>query len=159
MLRRNLMMSSSPCTCMQPRASSFLWHGEVSISCRHCMVSLRQVLFSCDCTSWGSFGECIVLFFVKFRVCPAAFLFPMMNNCRSLSLCCWNVRGLGDSDKCDFVRDTLISSAADIVLLQETKLHDISTFKLASFLPQSSSKFVHVEADGASGGLEPKQIY
>lgn len=44
---------------------------------------------------------------------------------RSVRICCWNVRGLGDSKKCDDVLSEILSSNADIVLLQETKLSDI----------------------------------
>ena len=47
----------------------------------------------------------------------------------------WNVRGLGENDKCSLVRDTITSCCPRVVCLQETKLPSLSSFKLRSFLP------------------------
>lgn len=47
----------------------------------------------------------------------------------------------------------MTSSSFDLVLLQETKLHNITPFKLASFLPASLANFVHLDAVGTSGGI------
>lgn len=71
---------------------------------------------------------------------------------RSIKVCSWNVRGLGDSNKCGDVLSKLISSTADLVLLQETKLDNISTVKLRSFLPCRLDNFYYNAANGVSGG-------
>ncbi|KAH7683750.1 DNase I-like protein [Dioscorea alata] len=44
----------------------------------------------------------------------------------------WNVRGLGRPSKCHLVKDFIFSCGADIVYLQESKLHDLhsSTWRL-----------------------------
>ena len=44
----------------------------------------------------------------------------------------WNVRGLGDSNKCSLVKDALLASHPSVVCLQETKLQVVDTFKAAS---------------------------
>ena len=54
---------------------------------------------------------------------------------RTFTVCSWNVRGLGDRDKCDEVLMELLSCKPNLVLLQETKPNDISPIKLTSFLP------------------------
>jgi len=72
---------------------------------------------------------------------------------RSIRVCNWNVRGLGDSIKCGDVLSELISSSAEIVLLQETKLENISHVKLRSFLPRRLDKYYCILATGASGGI------
>lgn len=47
----------------------------------------------------------------------------------------WNVRGLGDPDKCTIVHDAISDASPTIVCLQETKLHDMPHTKTHSFLP------------------------
>jgi exonuclease III len=44
----------------------------------------------------------------------------------------WNVRGLGDLDKCNIVRDALKQATPSIICLQETKLCECSRFKIQS---------------------------
>jgi hypothetical protein len=51
----------------------------------------------------------------------------------------WNVRGLGDSDKCDSVKADLAFARPSLVGLQESKLGPISVSKAASFLPLFST--------------------
>ncbi|CAN6206900.1 unnamed protein product [Urochloa humidicola] len=69
------------------------------------------------------------------------------------SLLSWNVRGLGDSDKCKLVRDTLASAVLDVACLQESKLPVTNPAKARSFLPQSLSDFHCVDATETRGGL------
>jgi exonuclease III len=71
----------------------------------------------------------------------------------SFSFISSNVRGLGDSRKCDIVKDTLLNNCFDIVLLQETKLSAISQFKSSTFLPSSLQNFISFDASNASGGI------
>lgn len=72
---------------------------------------------------------------------------------RTFGVCSWNVRGLGDPDKCSDVLMKLLSSNHDIVLLQETKLPHIPPLKLVSFLPRRLNSFHFSPSDGASGGI------
>lgn len=72
---------------------------------------------------------------------------------RSIKVCSWNVRGLGETVKCGHVLSELLSSSAEIVLLQETKLADISSLKLYSFLPRRLDNYHHFPANGSSGGI------
>jgi exonuclease III len=66
----------------------------------------------------------------------------------------WNVRGLGNSDKCGIVRNAICDVMPAIVCLQETKLHTIDAFKAKSFLPPKfASSFVFKPADGSRGGI------
>lgn len=66
-------------------------------------------------------------------------LFPilMSNGVRNLTVMPWNVRGLGDSDKCTVVRDAIFSASPSIACLQERKLSEISAFKENTFLPRT----------------------
>jgi exonuclease III len=72
---------------------------------------------------------------------------------RTFSVCCWNVRGLGDHEKCGDVLMELLSANHDIVLLQETKLSTISPLKMSTFLPRRLNCFHYSPSDGASGGI------
>ena len=65
----------------------------------------------------------------------------------------WNVRGLGDDDKCSLVRDVLTSCRPSIVCLQETKLQVLTQFKLRSFLTANLYNHAASPSDGASGGI------
>jgi hypothetical protein len=75
---------------------------------------------------------------------------PPMN--RTYVIYSWNVRGLGDHDKCADVLMELLSSNLDIILLQETKLSRIPPLKLSSFLPHRL-KSCYSPSDSASGGV------
>lgn len=81
-------------------------------------------------------------------------LLSMSNDVRSLPVLSWNVRGLGDPDKCTVVRDAISSASPMIVCLQESKLHDISRFKAKTFLPRNlSDSFLFNSAAGSRGGI------
>ncbi|CAO2147693.1 unnamed protein product [Urochloa humidicola] len=66
---------------------------------------------------------------------------------------CWNVRGLGDQQKCDDVRSTISSSPPHIVCLQETKLQAPSPHQHRSFLHPSLDAITYLPAAGTRGGL------
>jgi len=72
---------------------------------------------------------------------------------RAFSTLCWNVCGLGQSEKCDEVSRVLRKNNPSIVCFQETKLQEISDFKSATFLPAPLRPFVHLPSAGASGGI------
>jgi exonuclease III len=66
----------------------------------------------------------------------------------------WNVRGLGDSDKCITVRDAILAASPTVVCLQESKLEDISSFKAKAFLPfKIATTFHFAPSSGARGGM------
>ena len=70
-----------------------------------------------------------------------------------LSVLSWNVRGLGDADKCRVVRDLIQSLKLDIVCLQETKLRAVDERRARAFLPPNLSLFRCVDASGSRGGI------
>lgn len=73
---------------------------------------------------------------------------------RSLSILSWNVRGLGDSEKCVTVRDAIQAATPTVVCLQESKLQDISLFKVRTFLPiKLATSFDFAPSSGARGGM------
>jgi exonuclease III len=76
-----------------------------------------------------------------------------MNGYLNFMIGSWNIRGLGDSDKCDIVRANLLSAKPSIICLQESKLGAISSAKASSFLPLPLRAFDSVDSVGASGGL------
>jgi exonuclease III len=62
----------------------------------------------------------------------------MNANTISYSVVSWNVRGLGDADKCKTVRDVLASARLDVACIQETKLgfsDSVKTHTPSSLLP------------------------
>jgi len=90
---------------------------------------------------------------------PLLLLFPVLqmnpnlqSGHRSFNVISWNVRGLGDSDKCNLVRNAFRDANPVIVCLQETKLCSIDFFKAATFLPKGFL-FVFSPSDGARGGI------
>ena len=70
----------------------------------------------------------------------------------TLSICSWNVRGLGDVSKCADILSELISISPHCALLQESKLNEITEQKFRSFLPRSLDQKVFLPADGSAGG-------
>lgn len=73
---------------------------------------------------------------------------------KAFFLLSWNVRGLGDPEKCTIVRDAIRSANPSIVCLQETKLSECNFFKAATFLPANfSSSFITFDAAGSRGGM------
>ena len=58
--------------------------------------------------------------------------FSMCNRFKNFNVVSWNVRGLGDPDKCAIVEDALVSAAPAVICLQETKLHHIDQFQAHS---------------------------
>lgn len=71
----------------------------------------------------------------------------------SFSLLSWNVRGLGDKNKCTIVHDTLTSARSNNVCLQETKLRAIDSLRARSFLPVNLDAFRCVDSNETRGGM------
>ncbi|CAN6270194.1 unnamed protein product [Urochloa humidicola] len=65
----------------------------------------------------------------------------------------WNVRGLGQSNKCDLVRDTISITHPHVICLQETKLSSLSCLQARSFLPATLNTFLDLPANGTKGGI------
>lgn len=74
-------------------------------------------------------------------------------NHKSFTLFSWNVRGLGQSGRCEDVLSDLISTRPNFAALQETKLSHISVGKRNSFLPKRLSSFAAKNSVGTSGGI------
>lgn len=69
---------------------------------------------------------------------------------RSLFVLSWNTHGLGDSDKCNLVHDAIRTANPSVTCLQETKLHEISSFKAKTFLPLNlADHYLFNAADGS----------
>ena len=77
----------------------------------------------------------------------------MASNSVNFTIVSWNVRGLGDADKCKLVRDSLLTARVDIACLQESKLRTITSSKSRSFLPPHLTDFHCAEAVGSRGGI------
>lgn len=69
------------------------------------------------------------------------------------SILIWNVRGLNNKARCDYVRDTILSSKADIVCLQETKVEAFSAYLLLSACGTEFDKCLTLPANGTCGGI------
>jgi hypothetical protein len=74
-------------------------------------------------------------------------------NPKLFSFVSWNLRGLGDDDKCVVARDALSLVNATVICIQETKLAVLENAKAHRFLPHSLSEFTTVDADGSRGGI------
>ncbi|XBI19759.1 hypothetical protein VPH35_061205 [Triticum aestivum] len=85
-----------------------------------------------------------VFLFLSYGWCALLYTMKILN---------WNVRGLGDDDKCSLVRDVITSCCPSVVCLQETKLPSLFLFKLRSFLPASYKDHVAMPSDGTAGGI------
>ncbi|KAG2573863.1 hypothetical protein PVAP13_7KG284000 [Panicum virgatum] len=72
---------------------------------------------------------------------------------KSLSFFSWNVRGLGQSCRCDDVLAELISSRPSVAAIQETKLSCLSPLKRRTFLPARLKNCVTLDAVGSTGGV------
>lgn len=65
----------------------------------------------------------------------------------------WNARGLNNKARRDYVRDTILSSKADIICLQETKVASFSSHLLLSVCGSDFDKFLTLPAVGTRGGI------
>jgi len=78
----------------------------------------------------------------------------MSSSSKNFCIVSWNVRGLGDPEKCAVVKDALVSANPSVICLQETKLHNISQFQAHNFLPPHFANTIHfVSAAGTRGGI------
>jgi exonuclease III len=71
--------------------------------------------------------------------CLVVYLLLMMN---PSSILIWNARGLSKKDRCNSVRDVILSSNAEIVCLQETKVESMNQHLILSGFGSSFHKFV-----------------
>ncbi|KAK9930651.1 hypothetical protein M0R45_027684 [Rubus argutus] len=65
----------------------------------------------------------------------------------------WNVRGLGSKRKRSMIRNLVVSSGADIIILQETKMAKIERRLVSSIWGVRFKEWVSIPAIGRSGGL------
>jgi exonuclease III len=78
--------------------------------------------------------------------------FCLQMNVGNLSMLCWNVRGLGDSNKCVVVKDTIKEANTFILCIQETKLSEISFVKFNNIAPPRYTNYSILSANGSRGG-------
>lgn len=71
----------------------------------------------------------------------------------SYSIVSWNVRGLGDNDKCANVFSEINQLRPSIALFQETKLLKPDTIKIRSILPRFLDSNNHLDAISSAGGI------
>lgn len=75
-------------------------------------------------------------------------------NCKSkINLLNWNVRGLGDSNKCAIVKDTVIDSKNNLLCFQETKWDDHTIFRVRQVCPSRFREYAALDAEGTRGGV------
>lgn len=65
----------------------------------------------------------------------------------------WNVRGLNKKACCDSVREVVNSVKSDIVCFQETKVANLSRYKILSMLGSSFDGWHVLPASGSRGGI------
>lgn len=65
----------------------------------------------------------------------------------------WNVRGLGDSNKCAVVKDMVCDIKPDLVCFQETKWSECSIFRVRQVCPSRFKNFIELNAEGTRGGI------
>lgn len=82
----------------------------------------------------------------------------MSSQSRSISILSWNVRGLGEPDKCKLVSATISSVRPVLIMLQETKLANIDALKARSFLPAFLDCYHFIGSYGSRGALSPLGI-
>jgi exonuclease III len=69
------------------------------------------------------------------------------------SILIWNARGLNQKDRRNAVRDVILSTNADVVCLQETKVADMTQRLFLSSFGSSYDKFITLPANGTRGGV------
>lgn len=73
---------------------------------------------------------------------------------KKLKVLSWNCRRLGLVDKCNVVCEVIRSSRCDVVLLQQTKLNELSLSYTRCFLPSFfNPSCVYNLADRSKGGI------
>ncbi|XP_078181452.1 uncharacterized protein LOC144575215 [Carex rostrata] len=65
----------------------------------------------------------------------------------------WNVRGLGDAQKCDVIKDIVIDANPDLITYQETKWSECSIFRVRQVCPAKFNQFEVLNAEGTKGGI------
>lgn len=65
----------------------------------------------------------------------------------------WNVRGMGDSNKCDVIKDSVLNANCDIICFQETKWCEHSIFCVRQVCPNKFRHYITLDAIGSKGGI------
>lgn len=73
---------------------------------------------------------------------------------KKTKLLSWNVKGLGNPDKCNVVKDVIRTSRCDVCLLQETKMNEVTLNYVWRFLPSFFNPCcAFSEANHSKGGI------
>lgn len=70
----------------------------------------------------------------------------------NLNMLSWNVRGLGDLEKCNVVKEYISSSSCDIIFLQETKWDNGNIFQLRKIEPPRFTQVSFLHSSHVRGG-------
>lgn len=70
-----------------------------------------------------------------------------------ISILNWNVRGLGDTNKCTVIKDVTTDNNSDLICFQETKLCECSIFEIRRVYPSKVRHFISLNAEGTRGGI------
>lgn len=66
---------------------------------------------------------------------------------------CWNVRGLGDANKCAVIKNVVIDSQCDILCFQETKWSSNSNLRVSQICPVRLRNYAALDSVGSKGGV------
>lgn len=73
---------------------------------------------------------------------------------QNFNLLCWNVRGLGCTEKCGVVRNIIKNSRCDVCLLQETKCNKMDVGVVLKYLLSFfNSEVAYNQAINSAGGI------
>lgn len=87
------------------------------------------------------------------KVLCGRFLHVLMLS-RKFKLLSWNVRGLGNDEKCNVVRNIIKNSRSDVVVFQETKCNRMEFAYIVHFLPSFySHELAYNLSLNSAGGL------
>lgn len=65
----------------------------------------------------------------------------------------WNVRGLGDLNKCMVIKNSVLDLNCDLFCFQETKWNDHSIFKVRQVCSAKFKSYITLDAEGSRGGI------
>lgn len=99
----------------------------------------------------------VILLFVTADKCIFCVMFSMndqtMNFKFPLRILNWNVRGLGNEQKCDVIKDLVNDANPDILAYQETKWNECTIFRMRQVCPSKIKHYASLDANGTKGGI------
>lgn len=71
----------------------------------------------------------------------------------SFKLLNWNVRGLGDLNKCMVIKNSVLNLNCDLFCFQETKWNEHSIFKVRQVCLAKFKSYITLDAEDSRGGI------